>query len=68
MKHYRVLDYNTKAKSGEISLGEVTSMVYTFVGLLGTKKEDLRIIDVQTGIEMTYEEFMRQYRMMDRRD
>lgn len=57
MKHYVVLDYATKAKSGQIARGMVTSMVCTFVGLLGTKKEDLRILDLNTGIEMTYEEF-----------
>lgn len=59
MKHYVVLDYATKAKSGQISKNQVTSMVCTFVGMLGTKQEDLRILDMETGIEMTYGEFLK---------
>lgn len=56
---YAVLDYVTKARSGPIPKENITSMICTFVGLLGTKKENLRILNLGTGLEMTYEEFLK---------
>lgn len=57
MKKYRVRDYGNRICSGEIPRSQIAATLCIFTGLFGAKKEDIKILDVETDQEMTLDEF-----------
>lgn len=62
MKKYQVKDYGSKICSEEIPRSQIAATLVTFAGLFGAKKDDIRIRDCETNVEMTMEEFGRENR------
>lgn len=57
MKKYQVKDYGNKILSAEIPRSQIGATLATFTGLFGAKKDDIRIRNCETNVEMTTEEF-----------
>lgn len=57
MKKYQVKDYGLKILSAEVPRCQIGQTIVTFVGLFGSKKEDIKIRDCENNAEMTLQEF-----------
>lgn len=62
MKKYQVKDYGNKICSSEIPSSQIGANICTFIGLFGAKRENIKIRDVETGVEMTLDEFNKERR------
>lgn len=62
MKKYQVKDYGNKICSSAIPSSQIGANICTFIGLFGAKRENIKIRDVETGVEMTLDEFNKERR------
>lgn len=58
MKKFDIYDVRTRVRFSDIPRRDLPGTLCALSGLFGSREEDIRILDVNTGIEITYKEFM----------